>query len=269
MRRCIAFFLLVPGALLAQGGAGSVGRREQILFITAPVTLDTTVPTSFACRTSQSAVLHLDIVDERQGVVFKSQDWGAEPDIPVSKRLDFGGKPHLDRNFIANLSIRYRGVTGPSVSFGLGQGIDSGVLAPSVGRTGFVPNPARPPAAASSYFCPRPPACWRASGPAGTRRERRFSLPNSPICRKARTRSNGICETRAEDSCPPGATWAGWIARPCGRAFTPCSTSCRSRWTPRAGAEHRGRFAGPFQPAAPIFSDFTLATSLSAARRKG
>lgn len=172
MRRCIAFFLLVPGALLAQGGAGSVGRREQILFITAPVTLDTTVPTSFACRTSQSAVLHLDIVDERQGVVFKSQDWGAEPDIPVSKRLDFGGKPHLDRNFIANLSIRYRGVTGPSVSFGLGQGIDSGVLAPSVGRTGFVPNPARPPGGRFQLFLPAPASVlariWAGGHQAGT-----------------------------------------------------------------------------------------------------
>jgi len=156
MRRCTAFFLLIPGALLAQGRDESVGRREQTLFITAPVTLDTTVPASFACRTSQSAVLHLDIVDEQQGVVFKSQDWGAEPNIPVSKRLEFGAKPHLKRNFTANLSVRYRGATGPSVAFGLGQGIDSAVLAPSVGRTGFIPNPARPPGGRFQLFLPAP-----------------------------------------------------------------------------------------------------------------
>lgn len=172
MRRCIACFLLIPAAVLAQPGAGSAGGKEQILLITAPVTLDTTVPASFACRTSQTAVLHLDIIDERKAVVFKSQDWGAEPDIPVSKRLDFGGKPHLDRNFTANLSVRYRGATGPSVSFGLGQAIDSGVLAPSVGRTGFVPNPARPPGGRFQLFLPAPASVlariWVGGRQAGT-----------------------------------------------------------------------------------------------------
>ena len=140
-----ALYLLAPAALLAQG--------DRVLHITAPVTLDASAPASFACRTSQSTLLHLDIVDDQRVVVFKSQDWSVEPDRPVSKRLVFGGTPHLRHEFTANLSVRYK-ADAPSVAFGLAQGISPNALGPIVGKTRFVPDPARPPGGRFEVFLP-------------------------------------------------------------------------------------------------------------------
>jgi hypothetical protein len=145
MRSRFALCLLAPAALLAQ--------TDRTLFITTPVTLDATVPASFACKTSQSTTLHLDIVDDRRVVVFKSQDWSAEPNRPVSKRLVFGGTPHLRRDFTATLSVKYS-ASAPSVAFALAQGISPNVLGPSVGKTGFTPDPARPPGGRFEIFLP-------------------------------------------------------------------------------------------------------------------
>jgi hypothetical protein len=145
MQTRFALCLLAPTALLAQ--------MERTLYLTTPVTLDATAPASFACKTSRSTMLHLDIVDDQRVVVFKSQDWSAEPNRPVSKRLVFGGRPHLRREFTANLSVKY-GADAPSVAFALAQGIDPNVLGPSVGKTGFVPDPARPPGGRFEVFLP-------------------------------------------------------------------------------------------------------------------
>ncbi len=145
MRTRLALCLLAPAALL--------GQMERVLLITAPVTLDPTAPTSFACKTSQATVLHLDIVDDERVVVFKSQDWSAEPNRPVTKRLELGGTPHLRHNFTAQLSVRYK-ATGPSVAFGLAQGTSLNLLGPSVGKTGFTPDPARPPGGRFELFLP-------------------------------------------------------------------------------------------------------------------
>lgn len=145
MRTWVALCLLAPGALQAQ--------MDRMLFITAPVTLDPSAPASFACKTSQSALLHLDILDDQRVVVFKSQDWGAEPNRPVSKRLQFDGRPHLRRDYTANLLVKSKAAA-PSVAFGLAQGIDLNVLGSSVGKTGFVPDPARPPGGGFEVFLP-------------------------------------------------------------------------------------------------------------------
>jgi hypothetical protein len=147
MRNRFALYLLAPCALLAQ--------TDRILLITAPVTLDASAPASFACKTSQSTMLHLDIVDDQRVVVFKSQDWGAEPNRPVSKRLALGGKPRLRRDYTAQLSVRYT-ASAPSVAFALAQGIGPNVLGPSVGKTGFVPDPARLPGGRFEVFLPAP-----------------------------------------------------------------------------------------------------------------
>jgi hypothetical protein len=146
MRTLVAVFVAV-GAALAQ--------VDRTLFITAPVTLDASAPASFACKTSTPTLLHLDIVDDQGLVVFKSQDWPAEPDRPVSKRLEFAGRPHLRRDYTAQLAVRYS-ATAPSVAFALAQGIGPGPLGTSVGKTGFTPDPARLPGGRFEVFLPAP-----------------------------------------------------------------------------------------------------------------
>lgn len=59
----------------------------------------------------------------------------------------------------------------PSVAFALAQGIDPGVLGPSVGKTGFVPDPARPPGGRFEVFLPAPASVlariWTGDGQTG------------------------------------------------------------------------------------------------------